>query len=459
MSQALIYDSADTICAVSTPAGTGGIAVIRLSGPEAIGIADKIWRGKTIADCKSHTAHFGTVVDADGSDLDQAVATIFRGPASYTGDDVIEFSVHGSRWIQQRLVNSLIAAGARTALPGEFTRRAFAAGKLDLAQAEAVADMIASSSKAAHRMALDQMRGDFSKRIDEMRNSLVRLASLLELELDFSEEDVEFASRSELRTLAAELASQLQSAANSFAAGNAIKDGIPVAIVGATNAGKSSLLNALLADDRAIVSDIHGTTRDIIEDTTEIGDYLVRLRDTAGLRDTADPIEQMGIERSHQAARHAFLVLYVADSSDAEALTETRKAVAASARPAILVANKTDISGYRPTVTASSPEVTEVAVSAKNGNGIEALKNTITDIISHATSDCDITVTNARHAEAFAAASQSLRNLIDALDQGIPSDLAAQDLREALYHLSSVTGQITTPEILQSIFTSFCIGK
>lgn len=459
MSQALIYDSADTICAVSTPAGTGGIAVVRLSGPEAISIADKIWRGKTIVDCKSHTAHFGTVVDADGSDLDQAVATIFRGPASYTGDDVIEFSVHGSRWIQQRLVNSLIAAGARTALPGEFTRRAFAAGKLDLAQAEAVADMIASSSKAAHRMALDQMRGDFSKRIDEMRNSLVRLASLLELELDFSEEDVEFASRSELRTLAGELASQLQSAADSFAAGNAIKDGIPVAIVGATNAGKSSLLNALLADDRAIVSDIHGTTRDIIEDTTEIGDYLVRLRDTAGLRDTADPIEQMGIERSHQAARHAFLVLYVADSSDAEALAEARKAVAASARPAILVANKTDISGYRPTVTASSSEITEVAVSAKNGDGIEALKNAITDIISHATSDCDITVTNARHAEAFAAASQSLRNLIDALDQGIPSDLAAQDLREALYHLSSVTGQITTPEILQSIFTSFCIGK
>lgn len=459
MSQALIYDSADTICAVSTPAGTGGIAVIRLSGPEAISIADKIWRGKPIADCKSHTAHFGTVVDADGSDLDQAVATIFRAPASYTGDDVIEFSVHGSRWIQQRLVNSLIAAGARTALPGEFTRRAFAAGKLDLAQAEAVADMIASSSKAAHRMALDQMRGDFSKRIDEMRNSLVRLASLLELELDFSEEDVEFASRSELRKLAAELASQLQSAADSFAAGNAIKDGIPVAIVGATNAGKSSLLNALLADDRAIVSDIHGTTRDIIEDTTEIGDYLVRLRDTAGLRDTADPIEQMGIERSHQAARHAFLVLYVADSSDAESLAEARNAVAASARPAILVANKTDISGYHPTATANSSEITEVAVSAKNGIGIEALKNAITDIISHATSDCDITVTNARHAEAFAAASQSLRNLIDALDQGIPSDLAAQDLREALYHLSSVTGQITTPEILQSIFTSFCIGK
>lgn len=246
---------------------------------------------------------------------------------------------------------------------------------------------------------------------------------------------------------------------DSFAAGNAIKDGIPVAIVGATNAGKSSLLNALLADDRAIVSDIHGTTRDIIEDTTEIGDYLVRLRDTAGLRDTTDPIEQMGIERSHQAARHAFLVLYVADSSDAEALTKARNAVAASARPAILVANKTDISGYHPTASANSSEITEVAVSAKNGDGIEALKNAITDIISHATSDCDITVTNARHAEAFAAASQSLRNLIDALDQGIPSDLAAQDLREALYHLSSVTGQITTPEILQSIFTSFCIGK
>ncbi len=305
MQDALIYNSDDTICAISTAPGTGGIAVARVSGHNAITIVSKIWKGKNLNDVASHSAHLGIVYDSNGEILDEAVATVFRNPNSFTGEDVVELSIHGSRWIQSQLIQSLITAGCRMALPGEFTRRAFAAGRLDLAQAEAVADVISSSSKAAHRMAMSQMRGAFSKKIDAMRDELVQLASLLELELDFSEEDVEFASRNRLLEIADTLSAQLKRAAASFRAGQAIKDGIPVAIVGNTNAGKSSLLNALVEDDRAIVSDIHGTTRDVVEDTIEIGEYLIRFQDTAGLRQTEDPIEQLGIERSHSVASAA----------------------------------------------------------------------------------------------------------------------------------------------------------
>ncbi len=311
----LIYNNGDTICAISTAPGIGGIAVIRVSGPDAIANVKKIWKGRDLETVDSHTAHLGKVLDADGEMLDECVATVFKNPASFTGEDVVEVSVHGSKWIQAQLIQSLIAAGCRMALPGEFTRRAFAAGRFDLAQAEAVADVIASSSKASHRLALSQMRGTYSRKIDAMRDELLQLASLLELELDFSEEDVEFASRSRLLELAEDLSLQLSRAAASFKSGQAIKDGIPVAIIGNTNAGKSSLLNALVSDDRAIVSDIHGTTRDVIEDTVLIGDYLVRFQDTAGIRETQDPIERMGIERSRMAADTAKLIIYVVDSS------------------------------------------------------------------------------------------------------------------------------------------------
>lgn len=458
MDDALIYNSDDTICAISTAPGTGGIAVARVSGTNAIAFVSKIWQGKNLNEVASHSAHLGTVYDCNSEVLDEAVATVFRNPKSFTGEDVVELSIHGSRWIQSQLIQSLVAAGCRMALPGEFTRRAFAAGRLDLAQAEAVADVISSSSRASHRMAMSQMRGAFSKKIDSMRDELVQLASLLELELDFSEEDVEFASRNRLLEIADTLSAQLKRAAASFRAGQAIKDGIPVAIVGNTNAGKSSLLNALVDDDRAIVSDIHGTTRDVVEDTIEIGEYLIRFQDTAGLRQTEDPIEQLGIERSHSVASAANIVIYVVDSSIASDPKETSRELP---HIDIIVANKTDLpqqfdSSAWQTVY---PEAKILPCSARNGKGIDTLRQTICDLLRADTSENDIIVANARHAQALTDAAENLEALSQALRSGIPTDLAAQDLRAAIHHLSTITGTITTPEILQNIFKNFCVGK
>ena len=458
MQDALIYNSDDTICAISTAPGTGGIAVARVSGHNAITIVSKIWKGKNLNDVASHSAHLGIVYDSNGEILDEAVATVFRNPNSFTGEDVVELSIHGSRWIQSQLIQSLITAGCRMALPGEFTRRAFAAGRLDLAQAEAVADVISSSSKAAHRMAMSQMRGAFSKKIDAMRDELVQLASLLELELDFSEEDVEFASRNRLLEIADTLSAQLKRAAASFRAGQAIKDGIPVAIVGNTNAGKSSLLNALVEDDRAIVSDIHGTTRDVVEDTIEIGEYLIRFQDTAGLRQTEDPIEQLGIERSHSVASAANIVIYVVDSSIASNPEETARELP---HIDIIVANKTDLPQQFDSATWQKvyPTATILPCSARNGKGIDTLRQTICDLLRADTSEDDIIVANARHAQSLAEAAANLEALSAALRNGIPTDLAAQDLRAAIHHLSTIPGTITTPEILQNIYKNFCIGK
>lgn len=305
----------DTICAISTPRGVGGIAVVRVSGPDAIQIADSVWGGLSLAKAKSHTAHFGDIIDSDGSKLDEAVATVFRAPRSFTGEDTVELSVHGSVWVQRRLVMLLVERGARVAEAGEFTRRAFASGRLDLAQAEAVADIIAASSRSAHRVAMSQMRGDFSGRLASLREQLLELSSLLELELDFSEEDVEFASRTLLLDIATAIQRDTTRLADSFSAGRAIKEGIPVAIVGATNAGKSTLLNRLLGEERAIVSDIHGTTRDVIEDTIDIDGTLFRFIDTAGLRDTSDSIETMGIERTIAKLSQASIVIWVVDGT------------------------------------------------------------------------------------------------------------------------------------------------
>ncbi|MDE5786516.1 MAG: tRNA uridine-5-carboxymethylaminomethyl(34) synthesis GTPase MnmE, partial [Duncaniella sp.] len=306
-------DDNSTICAISTPPGIGGIAVARISGPRAIEITDTIWQGLPLTDAASHTAHLGTIVDAEGAILDQGVATVYRAPRSFTGENTVELSVHGSTYIQRRLIETLISAGCTLAQPGEFTRRAFAAGKMDLAEAEAIADVIASNSRAAHRIAVTQMKGAYSRRLNDLRSQLLELAALLELELDFSEEDVEFASRENLRNIASDIHAEVTRLHSSFAAGQAIKDGIPVAIVGATNAGKSSLLNTLIGDDRAIVSDIHGTTRDTIEETLETGDYLFRFIDTAGLRETDDTIEQIGIQRSRQAIDRAMITILVID--------------------------------------------------------------------------------------------------------------------------------------------------
>lgn len=464
MDTALIYNPDDTICAVATPQGAGALAVIRLSGPAAFDITDRIWHGARLSAAKSHTAHLGFITDpADGSTVDQAVATIFRAPNSFTGDDTVEFAIHGSRWIQRRLLNLLCAQGARPALPGEYTRRAFASGKMDLAEAEAVADLIAASSEASHRLAMTQMRGHYSQMLNDMREQLLELASLLELELDFSEEDVEFASRQKLMDLAGEIHRRLASLARSFAAGQALKDGIPVAIIGPTNAGKSSLLNALVGDDRAIVSDIHGTTRDIVEDTLEIGSYLFRFKDTAGLRRTDDTIENLGIERSLKAAREASLVLNIIDptqtSSDLHA-TDTSDA------NTIYVVNKTDIAGDVGTIiqniSTTHPDAPVVAISAKTGEGINTLRKAIEDFaarLADTGADAQYTVTNARHAAELSAAADAAAAVLSALQAGTPPDLVAQDLRDTIRHLGAITGQISAPEILQSIFQNFCIGK
>lgn len=470
--------TADTICAISTPPGVGGIAVARVSGHDTFNIVKKIWKGRNILEMESHTAHLGTILSADGSVLDQAVLTLYRNPASFTGEDVIEIAVHGSRFVQRELLSSLVASGARIADPGEFTRRAFVAGKMDLAEAEAVADVIASNSRAAHRIAVNQMRGGFSRHLATLREHLVDLASLLELELDFSEEDVEFASRKRLRKLATEVQNEISRLERSFTAGNAIKEGIPVAIVGATNAGKSSLLNRIIGDERAIVSDIHGTTRDTIEETIEIGDYLFRFIDTAGLRATDDEIEQIGIERSHRAIEKARIVIAVIDSTlpiDKKVITDASLPLNNAMAPGylILALNKTDIlSPDRSTELENKisqlvkslnagEHALYVAISAQTGKGIEQLLSSLLNCArtDNGDADEDILVTNARHASALSNARESVTRVISGLDTNLPGDLIAQDLRETLSYLASITGEIPSTEILASIFSRFCIGK
>jgi tRNA modification GTPase len=461
-----VINSNDTICAISTAPGVGGIAVIRVSGPKAIAIANEIWKGRALIDQPANTVRFGRIIDTErnGELLDEAVATIFRGPASFTGEDVVELSVHGSRYVQRRLLELLNLHGSRLAEPGEFTRRAFANGKMDLAQAEAVADVIASNSRAAHRLAASQMKGAFSARLNQLRDQLLELASLLELELDFSEEEVEFASRRRLRDIASEIHSEVSRLYRSFSAGTAIKDGIPVAIIGPTNAGKSSLLNLLLGEDRAIVSDIHGTTRDTIEDTLEIGDYLFRFIDTAGIRDTADPIEALGIERSLQARSRAAIVISVVDASQP---TEAPAVDKENDAPVILLLNKADLCTADISTQVSNDEAVAkpfatIPFSTKTGQGHQRLLYTLTALADQLRGNTDedtILVTNLRHAQALKAAAESTAAVIAGLQTDLPGDLIAQDLRATIHHLSSITGTLTTPDILASIFSRFCIGK
>lgn len=448
-----------TICAISTPAGVGGIAVARVSGSDAIAVCQKLWHGKNLADVPSHTAHLGMIDDSNGSPLDQAVAAVFRGPNSFTGEDVVEISVHGSRYVQQELLNALISVGATLALPGEFTRRAFASGKMDLAQAEAVADVIASESRAAHRIAISQMRGRFSRRLNDLREKLLELASLLELELDFSEEEVEFASRAHLREIAEAVQHEVRRLAASFRSASAIKDGIPVAIVGATNAGKSSLLNALLGDDRAIVSDIHGTTRDIVEDVLTVGDYRFRIMDTAGLRTTDDTIENLGIERSLRAAGNARIVIVVIDrecptlptlpQTDADIIVAVNK----SDRPA-----SSDLSAILSDPMLATAR--KIEISALEGDGVADIRDAMKEIARAGEGDSSaVLVTNARHFEALLLADEAITRAIDAIDASLSGDLIAMDIRLTIHHLNSILGTITSQDVLNSIFSRFCIGK
>lgn len=510
----MTHSLTDTICAISTPPGAGGIAVARISGPEAFDVVGKIWRGRPLHELRSHTAHLGNIFDADGNLIDQAVATIYRAPGSFTGEDVVEVAVHGSTYVQQMLLKALMSSGARLADRGEFTRRAFSAGKMDLAQAEAVADLIASQNRAAHATALNQMRGGFSRRLNALHDSLLNLASLLELELDFSEEDVEFASRQQLMTQAIDLRNEIRRLEASFDTGNALQHGIPVAIIGATNVGKSSLLNALVDDDRAIVSDIHGTTRDIIEDTANIGDFTFRFIDTAGLRDTTDTVERLGIERSRNAVTRAAILLLVVDITDIPAslaiLDDALLASIRANRPRTLVIfNKIDLRGHesatpennatsgQAALTAEGAEASEgnragtsqsglsvddaetagrsrliaalpeelrqatiLEISASTGQGLDILRRAIADTAAATmTAAGDIVVTNRRHQQALTAALAPLDRVIDGLRNNLSGDFIAQDLREVLHHLGTITGAVTTPQILTTIFSRFCIGK
>lgn len=448
----------ETICAISTPAGVGGIAVVRISGPQAISIADSIWQGKRLTDAATHSVHYGTILDKHGNVVDDCVATVFRAPKSFTGEDVVELSVHGSVYVQKTTVTLLNDAGARLAERGEFTRRAFANGKMDLAQAEGVADLIASRSRAAHDIAIRQMKGGFSQRLAAMHDNLLQLASLLELELDFSEEDVEFASRSKLYGQAVALRDEIVRLAASFDNGNAIKEGIPVAIIGPTNVGKSSLLNALVGDDRAIVSDIHGTTRDLIEDTIAIGDFSFRFIDTAGIRDTSDTIERLGIDRSLQAISRATILLQVIDAAAPQSmqletnLTDNQHLIA--------VINKTDMASSEIAKTLIGNTETIVEVSAKTLDGIDNLRATLIDIAQSLLGNTgDIIVTNARHRQALLNALPPIERVIDGLKTNLSGDFIAQDLREVLHHLGTITGTVTTSDILTTIFSRFCIGK
>ncbi|MDE5810410.1 MAG: tRNA uridine-5-carboxymethylaminomethyl(34) synthesis GTPase MnmE [Muribaculaceae bacterium] len=465
-----------TICAISTPPGVGGIATARVSGPEAIAIVSKIWKGANLAKAATHTVHLGTILDSQAQPLDQAVATIYRAPKSFTGEDTIEITIHGSRYVQRELITSLINAGAKIAQPGEFTRRAFLSNKINLVEAEAIADIIASSSRAANQIAITQLRNGFSRKLTELREQLLQLASLIELELDFSEEDVTFASRKQLIDTAKAIDTEVNRLKNSFKTGAAIKDGIPVAIAGKTNAGKSSLLNSILEDERAIVSDIHGTTRDIVEENIEIGDYLFRLMDTAGIRSTEDTIEQIGIQRSIDTIRKARLILAVIDSTD-QVDKEFIQTLIDNAEqninnPSIIfIFNKRDISttsesDLKSAIDALLPSSIDrhyISLSAKNRDNIQGLLQTMTQIIDNEVnpdqSQENILITNARHLQILTEAAQSTGRLLQSLTSNISGELIAQDIRQTIAILGEITGDISSQQILNNIFSRFCIGK
>lgn len=503
-----------TICAPATIPGTGAISIIRVSGEDSLAIADKVIdvKGESLSETEGYRLRYGTIFADDGSVLDNVIVSVFRAPHSYTGENSVEISCHASRFIVNAVLELLVNAGARIAAPGEFTRRAFVNGKMDLAQAEAVADVIASQSAAAHRVAMNQLKGGFSSELKTLREKLLTMTSLLELELDFSEEDVEFASRSELGTLVEETLAHIVRLTDSFSRGNAIKNGVPVAIVGATNTGKSTLLNALLGEERAIVSDIAGTTRDTIEETLNLGGVMFRFIDTAGIRETDELVEKIGIERTFRKLNEASIVLGMTDLSrgedsvlaDAEYIWSKVNA-SSSDQEFVLLVNKCDVNGIESVEadfagvgsragfagTGSGAGYVEtgseagcagkagkiarieaalrekgivtkmIPISAKTSSGLPELTEALAEIGRRITGDTDETlVTNIRHYEALSRAATALGRVRDGLKVAtLPPDLIAQDLREALYHLGEIVGEISTDEVLGNIFWKFCIGK
>lgn len=471
MSYYLRSDLNDTICALATPEGIGAIGVIRISGSNAIAIVNNVFKGKNLTTQPTHTAHFGRIVDSSNIDqpkiIDEVLATIFVAPKSYTGENTVEISCHGSAYIQQHILQSLIKQGARSAKPGEFTMRAFLNKKLDLTQAEAVADLIASNSEASHQTAMTQMRGGFSAQILDLRERLVNFASLIELELDFGEEDVEFASRPQLKDLVQNILNLVQSLLQSFKYGNAIKNGIPTVIVGKPNAGKSTLLNALINDERAIVSSISGTTRDTIEETFIIDGILFRLIDTAGIRKhTTDAIETIGIERTFESINKASIVIYLFDSSitTVEELKTELDALISDHAVVIPVGNKIDLllenkNEILDSFIASSNQAKPIFISTSQKNNLAALNQKLIEIVRGDAVKNDVIITNMRHYEALLNTSKSLQDVLIGMDLQQTGDLLAFDIRKAIFHLGEIVGDITTDDLLENIFSKFCIGK
>lgn len=446
----------DTIVAPATAAG-GAIAVIRISGGEAFAVCDRIFRGRRpLAEADGYTVHYGTVAEGDRV-IDDVLAAVFRAPHSYTGENSVEISCHGSSYIVSEILRLLTAAGGRMAQPGEFTIRAYLAGKLDLSQAEAVADMIASSSRAAHALASTQMRGGYSEELESLREKLLNLTSLLELELDFSEEDVEFADRTALRATMQRIAAEIDRLRSSFALGNAIREGVAVAIAGAPNVGKSTLLNRLLNEERAMVSEIAGTTRDVIEECANIGGVLFRFLDTAGIRPTDDRLEQMGIQRTMSSIERAQIVIYMTDAARLAAGAPVAPEFPLRADQKLLVlVNKTDTAPDCPL-----PEGT-IGISARNGDGIESLRRILRSFVdTEALYHGDAIVSNNRHYEALTAAGDALRRALDGLNNSLQTDLLSEEIRQVIHHVGSVTGRnsLASEEVLKHIFSKHCVGK
>lgn len=448
----------NTIVALSTPSGSGALGVIRLSGPEAIAIMQAVFKGKDLQQQKTHTLHFGLIMDGDAI-LDEVVVSLFLAPKSYTKENVVEISCHGSDYIIKRIISLLVSKGARPAKPGEFTLQAFLNGAFDLSKAEAVADLIASNSKASHDIAMQQMRGGFSNELQDLREKLVHFASMIELELDFAEEDVEFANRGELKRLVLQINQVIRRLITSFELGNVIKNGVPIVIAGKPNVGKSTLLNAVLNEERAIVSHIAGTTRDTIEDEINIGGVIFRFIDTAGIRETADLIEAKGVERTLEKMKQAKLIIYMADAEQSlEEIEEQVRGLEQQEIPFVLLINKSDL------LSAEKRSKLEILnaqfICAKEKLGVEELKENLLHLVNIKALNTNETIlTNIRHVEALRHTEEALNRVLENVDNPITSDFLAMDIKQALHYLGEIVGEVTTDDLLDNIFSKFCIGK